>query len=250
MGARGSCRYGYYYSYSQDHLIMDGDSIDSGRNIHHHVGDDPEPNFLSELEWGSHGGLHAGSHGRSCPGGSRFSMPNGASAQVSVQSRGTYQVPSFIGGGSAVSHLIIPTGNYFDDTTRRSCRIVLARKVVFPKGKRGDQGSCNYSRHHLAATAAIPELFGATKHFCTKNADGKLSYKYKDIESEYVGNLDKLKLFRKRMEAFDRFNPFFIPTWIDPDAISVMDCWGDMKHDGIDLTKHWSKLLLKHMCAW
>jgi hypothetical protein len=65
-----------------------------------------------------------------------------------------------------------------------------------------------------------------------------------------VGNLDKLTLFRKRMEAFDIFDPFLIPTWIDPDAISVLDSWGDRKHDGIVLTKHWSKQLLKHMCAW
>ncbi len=78
--------------------------------------------------------------------------------------------------------------------------MVSAWKVVCPKGKRGDQGLHDYSRHHSAATAAILELFGAAKHFRTKNADGKLSYKYKDIQSEYVGNLDKLKLFRKRME--------------------------------------------------
>jgi hypothetical protein len=102
----------------------------------------------------------------------------------------------------------------------------------------------------LAATAAIPKLFGAAKHFPTKNADSKLSYKYKDIQSKYVGNLDKLKLFRKCMEAFDMFDLFLIPTWIDPDIISVLDCWGDRKHDGIDLTKHWSKLPLEHACAW
>jgi hypothetical protein len=102
----------------------------------------------------------------------------------------------------------------------------------------------------LAATAAIPELFGAAKHFCTKNTDGELSYKYKDIQSEYVGNLDKLKLFRKCMEAFDMFVPFLIPLWIEPDAISVMDCWGNRKKDGVDLTKHWSKVLPVHICAW
>jgi hypothetical protein len=141
-------------------------------------------------------------------------------------------------------------GNYFNDTTWRSHRMVSAWKVVCQKGKRGDQGSRDYSRHHSAATAVIPELFGAAKHFCTKNADSKLSYKYKDIQSEYVGNLDKRELFRKCMEAFDMFDPFLIPTWIDPDTISVLDCWGDRKHDGIDLTKYWSKLLLKHACAW
>ncbi len=108
----------------------------------------------------------------------------------------------------------------------------------------------DYSQHHLAATAAIPKLFGAAKHFCTKNADGELSYKYKDIGYEYVGNLDKLKLFRKCMEAFDMFDPFIISPWIEPDAISVLDPWGNRKHYGIDLTKHWSKLLLEYVCAW
>jgi len=135
-------------------------------------------------------------------------------------------------------------------TTRRSRRMVAAWKVVCPKGKRGDQGLRDYSCHHSAATAAIPKLFGAAKHFCAKNADGELSYKYKAIQSEYVGNLDKLKLFRKRMEAFDMFDPFLIPTWTDPDAISVLDRWGDRKVDVIDLTKHWSKVLLEHVCAW
>ncbi len=148
---------------------MDYDSIDSGQDGCRLVGGDPEPDLLLELEQGSHGG--------SQPGG-------GASAHASVQSRGSFWVPSIIGGGFTGSRSIIPTGNYFDDTTRRSSRMVLAQKVVCPMGKHGDQGSRNYSWHHLAATAAIPELFGAVKIFCTKNADGKLSYKYKDIQSK------------------------------------------------------------------
>jgi hypothetical protein len=98
---------------------------------------------------------------------------------------------------------------------------------------------CDYSWHHEAATAALPKLFGVAKHYRTKNADGELSYKYKDIQSEYVGNLDKLKLFRKRMEAFDMLNPFLIPIWTNPMAISVVDCWGDRKSEAVDLMKHW-----------
>ncbi len=54
---------------------MDGDSIDSGRHSRRLVGGDPEPDLLSELEWGSHGGSHPGV---------------GASAQASIQSRGTF----------------------------------------------------------------------------------------------------------------------------------------------------------------
>jgi hypothetical protein len=105
---------------------MDGYSIDSGQDCRCLVGDNPEPDLLSELERGSHGGSH--------PGG-------GASTQGSVQSKGPFPVPSIIGGVSAGSCSIIPMGNHFDDTIWCSRRMVAARKVVCPKGKRGDQGS-------------------------------------------------------------------------------------------------------------
>jgi hypothetical protein len=147
----------------EDFLIMDCDSIDSGQDCHRLVGGDPEPDLLSELQQGSHGGSHPGER---------------ASAQVSIQSRGTFCLPSIVEGGSDGSCLIIPVGNYFDDTiTQRSHWMVSAWNVFCPKGKCGDQGSRDYSWHHLAATAAIPELFGAAKHFRTKNADSELSYK-------------------------------------------------------------------------
>jgi hypothetical protein len=128
--------------------------------------------------------------------------------------------------------------------------VISARKVICPKNKRGAQGSRDYSWHHEATTAALPELFGMAKRYRTKNADGELSYKYKDIQSEYVGNLDKLKLFRKCMEAFDMLSPFLIPIWTNPMAISVVDRWGDRKSEVVDSTKHWSKISLEHACAW
>jgi len=109
-------------------------------------------------------------------------------------------IPTVIDGGNSVQS-IIGTGNYFVDTAQRSRRVVAARKIVCPKNMRGLQGSRDYSRQHAAATAALPDLFGAAKHFRTKNAEGELAYKYKDIQSEYVGNLDMLKLYRKRLEA-------------------------------------------------
>ncbi len=85
------------------------------------------------------------------------------------------------------------------------------------------QGSRNYCCNHAVATAALLELFGMAKHFHTKNSDGELAYKYKDIQSKYVGNLDKLKLFRKHLVAFNMLNPFMVPSCIEPNAISVMD---------------------------
>jgi hypothetical protein len=52
------------------------------------------------------------------------------------------------------------------------------------------------------------------------------------------------------MEAFDMLNPFLIPIWTNPIAISIVDRWGDRKSEAVDLTKHWSKISLEHACAW
>ena len=146
---------------------MDCESIDSKREPCFR-GSAQDPAIIADLEQGE---LWPGNLGGSHGNGSGFNLAKGASAQVSVHTRGTFRVLSVIQGASAGSCSIIPTGNYFDDTTRRSCRMVAARKAVCLKGKCGDQGSCDYSRHHSASTAAIPELFGAAKHFRTKNAD-------------------------------------------------------------------------------
>ncbi len=116
--------------------------------------------------------------------------------------------------------------------------MISARKVICLKNARGVQGSRDYNWHHETATAALPALFGAAKHYRTKNADREVSYKYKDIQSEYVGNQDNLKLFRKCMEAFDMLDPFHILIWTNPMAISVVDRWGDRKSEVDDLKKH------------
>jgi hypothetical protein len=185
---------------------------------------------------------------------SRGAAAAGGASVVSQHSARSHQsnrsIPAVVGGGNSVHQSIIGTGNYFDDTAQRSRRVVAARKIVCPKNTRGSQGSRDYSRQHAAATAALPDLFGAAKHFRTKNAEGELAYKYKDIQSEYVGNLDKLKLYRKRLEAFNMLSPFYIPELIDPHAFSVNDRWGDRMTGCVDLTKHWSQISLKHACAW
>ncbi len=218
--------------HSKDYLIMDGDSIDSGQDSRRLVGNDPEPNILLELERRSHGG----------------SRPSGgASTQASIQSRGTFWVLSIIGGGSAGSCLIIPMGNYFNDTTLCSCWMVLAWKVFTQR--------VNVEIKDHATIVGITWL----------------------PQLPFQSSLVRQSIFVPRMRTASyptnirTFNPSMWETWIswsfsgnawkhliclipflfiDPDAISVLDCWGDRKHDGIDLTKHWSKLLLKHVCAW
>ncbi len=45
-------------------------------------------------------------------------------------------------------------------------------------------------------------------------------------------------------------DPFIIPTLIDPDALSVEDCWAERKLTGVHLLKNWGKLTLQQCCAW
>ncbi len=222
---------------------MEGDSIASER-------DDCSSFVENENDWGLGDAvledLAVESHAASACG----------SAGASHASHGRHSaasVPSVVwtgGAGSISSCSVVATGNNFNETARRSRHVISARKVICLKNAHGVQGSRDYSRHHEATTAALPKLFGMAKHYCTKNADGELSYKYKDIQSEYVGNLDKLKLFRKCMEAFDMLDPFLIPIWMSPMAISIVDCWGDRKGEAVNLAKHWSKISLEHACAW
>ncbi len=165
---------------------MEGESTDSEQDNHSHPGagvDGPgwdDNGILKDLATGSVAMSAHGGGGASC-----------------VSAASVARVPSIIGGGILVStaQSVIATGNYFDETARPSCHVTSAQKVVCPNDKHRAQRLHDYCWHQAATTAALPDLFGMAKHFHTKNADGELSYKYKDIQSEYVRNLNKLKFF-------------------------------------------------------
>jgi hypothetical protein len=52
------------------------------------------------------------------------------------------------------------------------------------------------------------------------------------------------------MDAWDMSDPFVIPTLINPDALSVEDCWAERKLIGVHLLKNWGNLTLQQCCAW
>jgi hypothetical protein len=97
--------------------------------------------------------------------------------------------------------------------------------LICPKSARGVLGSRDYTHHQEAATKALPHVFASAKHFHAKNAEGESSNKYTSLQSNYAGNLAKIKNFKHHMDAWDMADTFVIPMLIDPDAISVEDCW-------------------------
>jgi hypothetical protein len=114
----------------------------------------------------------------------------------------------------------------------------------------GAHGSRDYACHQEAATKAIPYPFALAKHFHAKNAEGEASNKYANLQSEYAGNLAKIKTVKRRMDAWDMISPFVVPDFIDPYALSVENCWGDRKLTGVNLLKNWGELTLKQCRNW
>ncbi len=96
----------------------------------------------------------------------------------------------------------------------------------------------DYACPQEAANKAIPHSFATAKHFHAKNAEGEASNKYANLQSEYTGNLAKIKTLKRRMDAWDMISPFVNPDLVDPYAISVDDCWGDRKLTGVNLLKN------------
>ena len=150
---------------------------------------------------------------------------------------------------SAASASVLPTSGYFGSQKRQAVEI-NARRVICPKHARGAHGSRDYARHQEAATKAIPYPFASAKHFHAKNADGEASNKYANLQSEYAGNLAKIKTLKRRMDAWDMISPFVIPDFIDPYALSVENRWGDRKLTGVNLLKNWGKVTLKQCRNW
>ena len=161
------------------------------------------------------------------------------------------RVPSHVSVASDASHAttIVATNSYFGNT-RWSPAKINTRRVICPKNARGILGSRDSSRHQEAATMALPQIFASVNHFHAKNSEGEASNKYANLQSEHAGNLSKIKNFKRHMDIWDMSDPFVIPKLINPNALSVEDCWGERKTTGVHLLKNWGKLSLRQCKAW
>ncbi len=137
---------------------------------------------------------------------------------------------------------VVATSGYFVGATCRSVAEINAHRGICPKSVCGVLGSCDYAHYQEAATKALPHVFASAKHFCAKNAQEESSNKYANLQSKNAGNLAKIKNFKCHMDAWDMSDPFVIPTLINPDAISVEDCWAERKSTGVHLLKNWGSL--------
>ena len=107
------------------------------------------------------------------------------------------------------------------------------------KSKCGPEGSREHNISHANATKVLSHNFGDTKHLVPKDSEGgSNSTKYTNIQSEYVGSLDKIKLLEACIMAYGMRDPFIIPTLVDDYAGTVEDCWGGRAIIGVYLLSH------------
>ena len=135
--------------------------------------------------------------------------------------------------------------SYWSRTTKRMKDKILQRRVVCVKRKRAPKGSKERDIHHGNATQAPPQTFGAAKHFVPNNSEKESkSTKYTDIQSEYVGNLDIIKLLEARIMVYNMTDPFVILTLVDEYAGAVKYCWGNNAATGVYLLSRQLKVLI------
>ena len=107
------------------------------------------------------------------------------------------------------------------------------------KSKPGGESSHDQYVHQKNIIATLFQIFGATKHFVSRNLEGESkSNCYTDIQSESVGNINKMKLLESGVLDNDVIATFIVPDLVDEYYLKVEDIWFDPTETGVNLFKH------------
>ena len=129
------------------------------------------------------------------------------------------------------------SSSYWERTTKQKKKDILQQHMVCVKNKCGPEGSRECNIHHANAKKALSQTFGAAKHFVPKKLDGESkSTKYTNIQSDYVGNLAKIKLLEAHIMAYDMKYSFIITTLLYEYAGAFKDRWGNRAARGVYLS--------------
>jgi hypothetical protein len=135
----------------------------------------------------------------------------------------------------------------FDLADAKTDEDIRKNKIVVSKEGRGTKGSREYGIHYKMATDRLSCLFDAPAHFTPivrqEDADSGTCPPYKDIQSMYVGNHDKLEALEDRCRKMDLMEVLMIPDYNDQNASHPKDKWkGDDSKK--NLLSHWSQIPL------
>ena len=139
----------------------------------------------------------------------------------------------------------------FGRANRRTLEEIVQDEVIVRKGDRGAPGSKLFVANRLAATQPLSVKFLGSVHLLSKNAAGENVQKTKNIQDQFVSNLDIMTKVVERLKQYDMLLPLQIPAEYY-DVVGVEDRW-DMTNPSrtiIDLSSHWGKLSSEHVYLW
>lgn len=174
----------------------------------------------------------------------RFELPPGfRGAAGSIRRDGVPSNRSVASVGSVVA--VLRRAN------PRTLEEIAENEVLVRKDKRGDHGSKLYVANRVAATVGLSVKFLGSYHLMSKNAAGENVQKAKNIQDQFVSNLDVMDKLVERIKQYDMLVPLQIPEKYY-DVVDVEQRW-DMDNSQrviIDLSAHWGKLSVEHVGRW
>jgi len=150
--------------------------------------------------------------------------------------------------GSVVSQATVAA---FGRVSRRTLEDLVLDEVIVRKEDRGVSGSKIFVANRAAATLGLDVKFLGSVHLQSKNAAGEQMQKAKNIQDQFVSNLDVMAKLVERIKQYDMLLPLQIPT-VYNDVVDVEERrdMGNVDRDIVDLSKHWGKLSTEHCFRW
>ena len=139
----------------------------------------------------------------------------------------------------------------FGRANRRTFDKIAIDEILVCKNERGAHGTKIYVTNRAAATLGLPVKFLGSIHLLSKNADGKSMQKAKNIQDQFVSNLDVMATLVERIKQYDMQTPLLTPE-VYRDVVDVEQRWdmGNPWREIIDLSVNWGRLSAEHVYRW
>jgi hypothetical protein len=181
------------------------------------------------------------------PGGSLPGAFNAGAANAAPAYWNCIPAVSAAGVGDGGSVTTMGSVAVFGRANCRTLEEIVQDEVIVRKKDWGLPGFKLFVLNWLAATQGLTVKFLGSAHLLSRNAAGENMQKAKNIQDQFVSNLDVMTKVVKRIKQYDMLLPLQIPT-VYYDVVGVEDRW-DMSNPNrniVDLSSHWGKLSLEH----
>jgi hypothetical protein len=134
----------------------------------------------------------------------QFELP----AALRAAAAGRNRVPSAPAAGSVASQATVAV---FGRVHRCTLEYMALDEVIVRKEDRGADGSKIFVANCAAATLGLSQKFLGSIHLQSNNAAGEQMQKAKNIQDQFVSNLDVMAKVTERIKQYDMLLPLQVP---------------------------------------